>query len=133
MDLVITGPTMAVIVEDQAGRTNALWILASQRDGAADDPDPVLVGLLGEELLDGALPFGLADGQLVRLVHAHEGKVLGQDHQFRAGVHRRLTSSSMRWGSGLPGVLSSCARGMPRATSQLSSSLTHKVPASPPG
>ena len=87
MDLVVTGDPLATVVEDQTGRADPVGRLGLQRDGSADHPDAQLPGQTRQEGLQRPVAVGLTDLELITVLLAHEGEVLGQDHQFGPLLH----------------------------------------------
>ena len=77
MNLVVTRQQFTVRADHQAGGADAVGVVAGQRQGAANQVDPVLDRQMLEPRLQGFAIFGFGNRQLVALVRAHQRKVFG--------------------------------------------------------
>ena len=90
MDLVVTAHPLAAIVEHQTGGAHLACIVGGQRDGAADEPDALLLGHPRQKRLQGAVAVLFAQRQLILIAFTHEGEVLGKHDETRTLVLRSL-------------------------------------------
>ena len=83
MNLVVTGDTLAAVVDHTAGGAYA-FATGADRDGATHQPDPVTAGLDRQKILHWPPAVVLGRRQALGVAAGHEPEVLRQRHQPRA-------------------------------------------------
>ena len=90
MNLVVTRHLLAALVVDQAGVAHLVRIGALQRHRTAHQPELVLLGHAGKKVLHRTLAFLFPHLHLVGVLQSHDGEILRQCHQPRAGFGHLL-------------------------------------------
>ena len=90
VDLVVARDTVAAGVKHQCGVAHPVGRRGLHRQRPAHNPDLQCPCGVGQKTLDHAIAFGLAAGQFVGVLVAHQAKIFRQHGQLGAAVGRLL-------------------------------------------
>jgi hypothetical protein len=85
MNFVVTRHAFAALIEQQAGGAHFAGIFRGQGNRPAHYPQAVIFRLRRQKTLNGAVTVLFNRRQTFGIVERHEGEILRQHHELRAG------------------------------------------------
>ena len=90
MDFVVARHLLAARVEHERAVVRAVGIVALQRQGAARQPQAVLLCGLVQKVLNRAVAGGFGQSEFVAIAMPHDAEIFGQHGQLGAQISRLL-------------------------------------------